>query len=280
MLKGKTYRCTLFSADVIKEAAEVYFDVLSKAKKSRKKDAVYHLEISFEDESWTHDNVDEFFSDYRKHPHFAHFHLTINNLSFCVKTQEIHTRVEIKGNNRGNIQAVFEIFEKYVAHSKFPDRRELGKLDRRETKNKEEDPIIFIGHGRSSQWKDLKDHLHEKHGYKVEAYETGIRAGHTIRETLENMLSTSSIAFFAMTAEDKMDDGTSRARQNVIHEIGLFQGRLGFNRAIVLLEEGTTEFSNIHGINQIRFSKGNINETFGEVLAILEREFPLNRRKT
>ena len=29
-----------------------------------------------------------------------------------------------------------------------------------------------------------------------------------------------------------------KARMNVIHEVGLFQGRLGFERAIVLLEEG------------------------------------------
>jgi len=63
-----------------------------------------------------------------------------------------------------------------------------------------------------------------------------------------------------------------RARQNVIHELGLFQGKLGFSRAIILLEEGTEQFSNIQGIEQIRFSKGNIRETFGEVLATIRRE--------
>jgi predicted nucleotide-binding protein len=45
---------------------------------------------------------------------------------------------------------------------------------------------------------------------------------------------------------------------NVIHEVGLFQGRLGFKRAIVLLEEGCKEFSNIQGLGQIRYPKGNI----------------------
>jgi len=39
------------------------------------------------------------------------------------------------------------------------------------------------------------------------------------------------------------------------------------------LEDGTEEFSNIHGINQIRYGQGNIKETFGEVLATLKREF-------
>lgn len=119
----------------------------------------------------------------------------------------------------------------------------------------------------------MKDHLHEKHGYDVEAYEVGARAGHTIRDILDDMLTKSSIAILVMTGEDKAEDGQLRARQNVIHELGLFQGRIGFSRAVILLEEGTEEFSNIHGINQIRFSKNNIKETFGEVLATLRREF-------
>lgn len=76
-----------------------------------------------------------------------------------------------------------------------------------------------------------------------------------------------------MTGEDATSQGNIRARQNVVHEAGLFQGKLGFERAIVLLEEGVEEFSNIHGIVQIRFSKGKIRETFGDVLATLRREF-------
>lgn len=83
----------------------------------------------------------------------------------------------------------------------------------------------------------------------------------------------SSFAILVLTAEDKDESGSFRARQNVIHELGLFQGHLGFSRAIVLLEEGTEEFSNIHGIHQIRYSKGNVRETYGDVLATLHREF-------
>ena len=36
--------------------------------------------------------------------------------------------------------------------------------------------------------------------------------------------------------EDEHKDGSVHPRENVIHEAGLFQGRLGFPRAIVLLE--------------------------------------------
>jgi predicted nucleotide-binding protein len=41
----------------------------------------------------------------------------------------------------------------------------------------------------------------------------------------------------------------------------------------MLLEENVEEFSNVQGVQYIRFSKNNIKETFGEVLATLRREF-------
>ncbi|WP_019970239.1 TIR domain-containing protein [Mycobacterium sp. 141] len=67
-------------------------------------------------------------------------------------------------------------------------------------------------------------------------------------------------------------EGGFRARQNVIHEVGLFQGRLGFDKAIVMVEEGCDDFSNIHGLTQIRYPKGNISAKFHEIRGVLERE--------
>jgi predicted nucleotide-binding protein len=75
-----------------------------------------------------------------------------------------------------------------------------------------------------------------------------------------------------MTGEDEQKDSKLHARLNVVHEAGLFQGRLGFNRAIVVLEEGCEEFSNIEGLGQIRFPKGNIKAAFEEIRQVLERE--------
>jgi hypothetical protein len=80
-------------------------------------------------------------------------------------------------------------------------------------------------------------------------------------------------AVFELWQAGTDENGQLHARENVIHELGLFQGRLGFSRAIVLLEEKTTEFSNISGIHQIRFRKRGIRETFGDVLATIRREF-------
>lgn len=82
------------------------------------------------------------------------------------------------------------------------------------------------------------------------------------------MLSQATFAFLVMTAEEEHADSTVHARPNVIHEVGLFQGRLGFPRAIVLLEEGCSDFSNIIGLSQIRFPSGDIQARF-EMLSVL-----------
>jgi predicted nucleotide-binding protein len=58
----------------------------------------------------------------------------------------------------------------------------------------------------------------------------------------------------------------------VVHEVGLFQGKLGFAKAIVLLEDGCQEFSNIHGLGQIRFPRGDIGAKFEEIRRVMERE--------
>jgi predicted nucleotide-binding protein len=97
-------------------------------------------------------------------------------------------------------------------------------------------------------------------------------AGVTTIARLMQMLDDAAIAFLIMTAEDEQAGGKVHARMNVIHEAGLFQGRLGFERAIIMLEEGCEEFSNVHGLGQIRFPKGKISDAFEEVRRVLERE--------
>lgn len=131
---------------------------------------------------------------------------------------------------------------------------------------------IFIGHGRSQHYRDLKDSLQDHHKYEVETFETSPRGGFTIPEVIEGMAQRSTLALLVMTAEDEQADGSIRARENVVHEIGYFQGRLGRKRAIVIMENGVNEFSNMHGIVHLPYK--NIREVVGDVLAIIKREFP------
>jgi predicted nucleotide-binding protein len=134
------------------------------------------------------------------------------------------------------------------------------------------DGKIFIGHGRSNAWRDLKDFIQDRLGLQWDEFNREPTAGYSTKERLESMLDEACFAFMVMTAEDEHADGSKHARENVIHEAGLFQGRLGFERAIILLEEGCAEFSNIIGITQIRFPMGNIIAKSEEVRRVLERE--------
>lgn len=86
------------------------------------------------------------------------------------------------------------------------------------------------------------------------------------------MLAESCFAFLVMTGDDTHRDGTAHARENVVHEIGLCQGKLGRKRAIVLLEEGCTEFSNIAGLLQLRFTRGQLLAISEDIRRVLERE--------
>lgn len=136
-------------------------------------------------------------------------------------------------------------------------------------------PHIFIGHGgKRPLWKNLRDHLQTNFGFEIEAYESGSRVGEAIPDILTEMLRVSNYAILVMTGEDEMKDGWMRARQNVVHEIGLFQARLGTSKTVLLVEEGTQLFTNIDGIQHIRFPRDMIENAFGQVDGAIRKAFP------
>lgn len=261
MKKDKKYRDIKFTPSVISEAWHKLLGI-AKAQDVNTDEILTYLTVEYGEITWKHDNDDEFFADYMNPQiSYAHYSKDLEFTSLEVDVFGRDTTVRIGASRREDIEAVFRIFEDKVAESTLPP-----------IVIKKENPKIFIGHGGDEQWRDLKDHLQDKHMYQIEAYEVGARAGHEIRDVLASMLNKSSFAVLVMTGEDKGLGGKIYPRANVVHELGLFQGKLGFSRAIVLLEEGTETFSNINGVSQIRYPKGGIKETFGEVLATLKRE--------
>lgn len=225
--------------------------------------------IEIDGAKWELPTEAEFMAAYRRAPEdgtpFSIFPRSdLGSLGIWKENQWSGVVVTVEMPTAEQIETIFEIAERAAEQGALP---EVEYPPARA-------PVVFIGHGRSDQWRQLKDHLQDHQGFTVEAYETGTRAGHTIRDILEDMLHRASFALLVMTAEDEQVDGDMRARQNVIHEAGLFQGRLGFHRAIVVREQGVETFSNIDGIQRIEFSPSNIREAFGDVVATLRREFP------
>lgn len=136
-------------------------------------------------------------------------------------------------------------------------------------------PCVFIGHGRSKLWARLKIYLEGDLRLKTVCYESEPRAGNSIVPILEKMLKQATFAVLILTAEDETIDSKYRARQNVVHEAGLFQGRLSFERAILLVQDGLDDFSNVDGLQYIPFVGDNIEETFHELQRTLSREMQL-----
>jgi predicted nucleotide-binding protein len=158
-------------------------------------------------------------------------------------------------------------------------RRSASHLARRESQPTGGSMRVFIGHGRSAAWRDLKDFLQDRLHLPWDEFNRVPVAGITNIQRLSQMLDDAGIAFLVLTAEDEQVDGRTHARLNVVHEAGLFQGRLGFTKAILLLEEGCEEFSNVHGLGQIRFQADRISGAFEAVRQVLEREGMISDEK-
>ncbi len=148
----------------------------------------------------------------------------------------------------------------------------LEKLRKSVTQKETPSQKIFIGHGHSKCWTELRDFLQVRLKLEWEEFNRLSVAGESTQQRLSEMLETASFAFLVLTAEEADKDGKMHARANVVHELGLFQGKLGFKRAVILLEEGCEEFSNISGLTYIRFPTGNLIASSEEIRRVLERE--------
>jgi Predicted nucleotide-binding protein containing TIR-like domain len=116
---------------------------------------------------------------------------------------------------------------------------------------------VFIAYGRSPDWRVLKAIL-EHWQLEVDYFRRTATTGKLIAERWREMLDESRFAFAVMTPDDRLADGRSQARQNVVHEIGLCHAHVGLRNTAILLATGTAKFSNVAGVDYIDFRKGHI----------------------
>lgn len=113
---------------------------------------------------------------------------------------------------------------------------------------------VFITHGHNQivRYK-VKDFLRDRCGLNPIVLQELPSAGMTIIEKLEKHGRTADYAVVILTGDDITEHGEARARQNVIQELGWFQGVLGRNRTAMLVQRGVELFSNISGIVYLEF---------------------------
>ena len=203
-----------------------------------------------------YDSIEQFEAAYRHSDGEAFISISGADIRFFLIQNSEWTKVIVDGPTQ-LISEIFSILDqaKIASQKSFPP------------------PTIFIGHGRKTAWKDLRDHLRDHHHQDVLTYESEPHGGHLIPEVVEGYVKRCRFGLLVFTGEDKQADGKLRARQNVVHELGMVTNEVGRSRAMILLENHTEVPSNLSGVECIPFSEGNIQATYGPVLAALRREF-------
>lgn len=258
MQRKRAYHNTIFDAESIRDI----FGLAEKEAGRNPKRSTYYINQGRD--SITYDTRDQLLAAMRQ---------PFDSLSVTETYQDFSISLDVENFIRGEIASRASVF-----HETSDDftLRYLRKFDEHEHRcvARKVRPKIFIGHGRKPDWLSVRSHLHDLHHLDVVAFEIESRAGLPIPDVIHEMSRKSSFAVIVMAREDEWADGSLHARENVIHELGLCQGRLGITRTIALVEEGTSVFSNIIGHTFLPYPIGRIQLTFGDILAAIRREFP------
>lgn len=150
----------------------------------------------------------------------------------------------------------------------------LGSTHKIETKTEKQErhKRVFISHGRAQDWRKTQAFIEKQLGYGTIELEQEVSMGRTIIQKLNDASDKCSCAVIVMTGDDIAQDQV-RARENVMHEIGFFQGKYGLNRIVLLHEEGVNIPTNLAGIVYTPFPKGTIEATEGKLMSELQTIF-------
>ena len=125
---------------------------------------------------------------------------------------------------------------------------------------------VFISHGHNELLKlKIKDFIQNQLRLEPLILSEMVNKGLTVVEKLEAASKLCNVAIVLLTKDDETKEGGMRARQNVIHEIGFFQGKYGRDKVILLCEYGVEIFSNISGILRIDFSVDHFEEIYEDL---------------
>lgn len=209
-------------------------------------------------------SVEDFFDGHRFKSGKGYISITPTEISSNRTNAERLVEIvqELEGMDSNSFRA--EVRREKPKSEKSPQRQKIVEVAKGSNK-------IFVGHGRSNLWSRVQLYLKDDLGLDSFSFETESHASESIVQILEDFLSKSSFAILILTAEDETSDGKFRARQNVIHEAGLFQGKIGFDKVVLLKQDKVEEFSNIAGLQYIGFSGDNIEQAFYDLTRKLKK---------
>jgi predicted nucleotide-binding protein len=127
---------------------------------------------------------------------------------------------------------------------------------------------VFLTHGHSEDWRRVQPFIEKDVAIPTIELAQEPNQGRTIIEKLIDNADRCDSAVIVMTGDDVANEDEARVRENVMHEIGFFQGRYGRSQVVLLHEEGVNIPTNLSGVAYIPFAKGNIEGGFH----VLQRE--------
>lgn len=133
---------------------------------------------------------------------------------------------------------------------------------------------VFIIHGHDeNNWLKLDRMLRTEFGLQPIVILARAGMSQPTIQKFEIDASQCSYAFAMFTPDDlvsnKMAGQCAQARPNVIFEAGWFVGRLGKERVLLLVKDGTKLHSDLDGMNQVRF-RDSVEEKFLDIKRELE----------
>jgi predicted nucleotide-binding protein len=127
---------------------------------------------------------------------------------------------------------------------------------------------VFITHGRSDDWRTVQAFIEKDVQLRTIELAQEPNLGRTIIEKLVDSGALCDSPVIVMTGDDVANEDESRVRENVMHEIGFFQGRYGRTGVILMHEDGVNIPTNLSGVAYIPFPKSSIEAGFH----VLQRE--------
>lgn len=130
---------------------------------------------------------------------------------------------------------------------------------------------VFIAHGADPQWRQVQGFLEDYCGLPVYGLSSQAHGADLANQIRAN-LAECGFGVCVLTAETTGPGEFGYADQSVVHQAGLLQGRYGFRRVAILVEQGCEAFSNVAGLIRLDFPKGHIETTFWHLEQMLRRE--------
>jgi predicted nucleotide-binding protein len=143
-----------------------------------------------------------------------------------------------------------------VSVKKRARQRSLQDLKMATADNSGQEPVVFIIHGHDVLMKrEVQLFINRCALTDMVGHEEADIGSTTIIEKLEALGDRPVYAIALLSPDDLMQDGTMRARQNVIFEIGFFMGKLGRQKVRLLRKPRTAIPSNLEGILHTNFDE-------------------------